>query len=136
MADDFRIRPEGIAEIQAGISAGMVLIGQEIAARGKANIAPYRRTGAVEDSIRVVDVYADDWPHPAVIVTTASGDGFFVHEGTIDTPARPFFTQALDSVISEIPTYLKHGFDVGTRGARTLAFGDLNDHFKTGITSK
>jgi hypothetical protein len=141
----FRIRPEGMKELEAGISSGMVLAGEEVAVRGKANIAPYRDTGAVEDSIRVIDVYADDWPNPAVIVTTGSGDGFFVHEGTVDTPARPFFTQALDSVIEQIPGFLKRGFDVsrrtgGTPGmgdrVRSDAFHDLNRRFGGEITSK
>src|SRR5574338_1003255 len=124
MSDSFRIRPEGIAELEDGASAGLVMIGHEVATRGKANIAPYRDTGAVEDNIRVIDVYADDWPHPAVIVTSSSGDSFFVHEGTVDTPARPFFAQALDSVIGELAGILKRGFDLGKRGDRSPDFTD------------
>lgn len=141
----FRIRPEGMSEIESGISQGMILAGEEVAERGRANIAPFRVSGAVEDTIRVIDVYADDWPDPAVIVTTGSGDGFFVHEGTVDTPAHPFFSQALDSVIGEMPQFLKRGFDVSRHGqttpgmrerVRSDAFHELNRRFGGEITSK
>lgn len=129
----FRIRPEGIAQIEEGASAGMVLIGEGVAERAKANIHPYRDTGAVEDSIRVIDVYADDWPRAAVIVTTGSGDGFFVHEGTVDTPARPFFSQALQEVRALMPDLLKRGYDLGSQGNRSGAFQGLNRRFGAGV---
>jgi hypothetical protein len=128
----FRIRPEGMKQIEDGVSQGLILAGNEVAERGKANIAPFRVTGAVEDTIRVIDVYADDWPDPAVIVTTGSGDGFFVHEGTVDTPAHPFFAQALDSVVFEMGGLLKQGF--GSSGAQP--FRSLSRRFGSGVARR
>lgn len=101
--------PGGIRELEMMIERGMEACAEVVAERGRVNIHPYRDTGATEDSIHLNTEHLGEWPRPAVFVSTASGDGFFVHEGTVDTPYRPFLAEALDSTISDFPRLIRHG---------------------------
>ena len=125
----FRIRPQGIAEIQDQISEGMMVGAAEIEKRARANLAPYRDTGASADSLHVVTDRVNAWPKPVVFVATASGDGFFIHEGTVDTPRRPFLAKALNSTIREIPGFIKRGRRLGKVGKRTRSFNQINREY-------
>ena len=68
-------------------------------------------------------------PSPVIFVATASGDGFYIHEGTVDTPARPFLRKALNQTIREIPGFIKRGRRFGRVGKRTKAFNQVNREF-------
>ena len=119
-------RPGGIRELEMIIERGMEAGAEVVAQRGRENIAPYRDTGAVEDSIHLNTEHLGEWPRPAVFVSTASGDGFFVHEGTIDTPYRPFLAEALDSTIRDFPRLIRQGARSVTGFNRIArSFGDF-----------
>lgn len=105
----WRQNPGGIREIEMLVERGMEAGAEVIAQRARENIRPHRRTGAVEDSIHLNTEHIEEWPRPAVFVSTASGDGFFVHEGTVDTPYIPFLAEALDSAIGDFPRLLRQG---------------------------
>lgn len=103
----FRIRPQGIEQINDQVRRGLKATAEAIVPLARANLAPYRDTGASADSLHVVDTHLDD-EEPVAFVATASGDGFFIHEGTVDTPARPFLSQALDSIALQIPDKIRN----------------------------
>lgn len=102
-------RPGGIRQLEMMIERGMEVAAEVVAQRGGANIRPYRLTGAVEDSIHLNTEHLGEWPRPVVFVSTASGDGFFIHEGTVDTPYRPFLAEALDQTAREFPRLIRQG---------------------------
>lgn len=116
MSVTFRWRPGGIEQIEQQVKRGMLDAGEAIVPIARSNLAPFRDTGASADSLHVVDRHLDDDKEPAVFVSTASGDGFFIHEGTVDTPARPFLTQALDSIARRLPEYIRNRGTGGLRG--------------------
>lgn len=142
MSDDveFQWYAAGIGEILDQFADGLVLTAEQIKPISQSILAPHRETGAASESIHVVDRYANG-TKPAVFVATASGDGFFIHEGTVDTPAIPFFSQALARVRRKIADNIRDAGRVGglktrTRktklgglGARTKAFTNLNKIF-------
>lgn len=101
--------PGGIRQLEMMIERGMETVAEVVAERGRLNIRPHRLTGAVEDSIHLNTEHLGEWPRPVVFVSTASGDGFFIHEGTVDTPYRPFLAEALDSTTSEFPALIRQG---------------------------
>jgi hypothetical protein len=105
----FRRRESGIRELQELMQRGMIACGLQVAEQARANVHPYRLTGAVEDSIHVNIEHVDEWPRPAVFVATASGDGYFIEMGTVHSPARLFLSQALDSTAREFPNIMKNG---------------------------
>lgn len=129
--------PGGIRELEMLIERGLIACGEEVAERARDNIAPHRVTGAVEDSIYVNDRLVEQWPRPVVFVAAASGDSFWVHEGTVDTPYIPFLAEALDSTAMDFPRLIKQGSEsLGFRskpskprrpraGSRKAAFADL-----------
>lgn len=121
MSVQFRWRPGGVEQIEQQVKRGMLAAGEAIVPIARSNLAPYRDTGASADSLHVVDRHLDDDKEPAVFVATASGDGFFIHEGTVDTPARPFLTQALDSIARRLPQYV--------RNAGTGALSSFNSRY-------
>lgn len=104
----WRPRPLGQRELEILIERGLVAGAEVVADRARANIHPYRYTGAIEDSIHVVEDHVGAWPKPAVFVSTASGDGYYVEMGTVKTPARLYLSQALDSTIMEFPSLMKY----------------------------
>ena len=94
----WRLRAAGIAELENGVREGLRDLAEDVASRARARAQAFRRTGATADTIHVVDEHLTDERRPAAFVSTASGDGFYVHSGTNDTPAHPFFTETLDEI--------------------------------------
>lgn len=123
---NWRTRPAGIVEIQMQIERGMEAGAELVAVQAKANLRPYRDTGAAEDSIHLNTEHLDEWPDPVVFVSTASGDGFFIHEGTSDTPYRPFLAMALDSVSRQLPNLIRQS----SRQGMARSVGILNREFR------
>ena len=123
---NWRTNPGGIRALEMMVERGLVAIGEVVAEKGRANLRPYRDTGAAEDSIHLNLEHLEEWPRPVVFVSTASGDGFFIHEGTVDTPYRPFFSMALDETQRDFPRLLRQGAQAGA--ARRLA--GLNAEFR------
>jgi hypothetical protein len=121
----FKVRQTGIRELEDLIERGMEACAEVVADRGRANLRPYRDTGAAEDSIHLNTDHLDEWPDPVVFVSTASGDGFFIHEGTIDTPYRPFLAMALDSTAREFPNLIRQS----SRGGMARSLDILNREF-------
>lgn len=109
----WRRNPGGIRELEMMIERGLVAISEVVADRAKANLRPYRDTGAAEDSIHLNTEHLEEWPRPVVFVGTASGDGYFIHEGTNDTPYRPFLSMALDQTQRDFPKLLQQGAQRG-----------------------
>jgi hypothetical protein len=105
----WRRNPGGIRELEMTIERGMIACALVVADRARANVHPYRFTGAVEDSIHVNIDHVGEWPRPAVFVATASGDGYYVEMGTVHSPARLFLSQALDSTEREFPNIMRRG---------------------------
>jgi hypothetical protein len=105
----FRIRPQGIRELQNQLSDGLEAVADEIfrVAYANAPVEIERDPAFTRDTLHVDKSHSREWPQPAVFVATASGDGFFVHEGTVDTPAQPFLSQAVDQVRSRIPAIIR-----------------------------
>lgn len=127
MSFRFRIRPEGIEQINDQVRRGLRATAEAIVPLAQANLAPYRDTGASADSLHVVDRHLDD-EEPAAFVATASGDGFFIHEGTVDTPARPFLTQALDAVAGQIPDKIRNAGTGSLSGLNQTYRSDFGTH--------
>lgn len=94
----WKLRASGIQELENGVREGLRDLGREVESRSKARAQAYRRTGATADSIHTVEEHLADERRPAVFVSTATGEGFYVHSGTNDTPPHPFFTEALDEI--------------------------------------
>lgn len=103
----FRFRQAGIRELESYVERGMEAGAEIVAERARANLRPYRDTGAAEDSIHLNTEHLDEWPDPVVFVSTASGDGFFIHEGTSDTPYRPFLSMALEATARDFPRLIR-----------------------------
>ena len=105
----FRILPKGIRELQSELSDGLEAVGDEIfrVAYGLAPVETERDPAFTRDTLHVDKSHSREWPEPAVFVATASGDGFFVHEGTVDTPPHPFLSQAVDQVRNRIPGIIR-----------------------------
>lgn len=97
----FHLNPMGIRQLEQQFERGLVACGEAVADSARANIRPYRFTGAIEDSIHVNENHVNEWPRAAVFVATASGDGYYVEMGTRHSPARLFLSQALDSNVGQ-----------------------------------
>lgn len=122
----------GLAEIQDQVSRGLITAGEAIVPLARANLAPHRETGAAAESIHVVDRHAYE-PKPAVFVAGASGDTFFIHEGTVDTAPIPFLVQALDRIRRQIPNMIRLEGATGLRfrtRRRTGLLSSLNRQFR------
>ena len=105
----FKIRRAGIAQLQNQLSDGLEAVADRLLteARSRAPVETIRDPAFTRDTLHTDKSHSREWPRPAVFVATASGDGFFVHEGTSDTPAQPFLSQALDAVRREIPGIIR-----------------------------
>ena len=101
----FRVNRRGVGQLQDGISDGLEAVSDEILRRA-IPLVPVR-SGATRDSLHTDKTHAREWPKPAVFVSTATGYGFFVHEGTVDTPAFPFLSMAFDSVRPDMPGIIR-----------------------------
>ena len=122
----WRIRPQGITELQRLIERGMEAGAEVVADRARANIAPHRLTGAVEDSIHLNTDHLSEWPDPVVFVSTASGDGYWIEMGTSHSPARLFLSQALDSTARDLPRLMRQT----SAGGMARSTGILNREFR------
>lgn len=105
----FKIRRTGIMQLQNQLSEGLEAVSERILAeaRARAPVETVRDPAYTRDTLHTDNTHSREWPKPAVFVATASGDGFFVHEGTVDTPAQPFLSQALDAVRAQIPSIIR-----------------------------
>ena len=105
----FKIRRSGMAQLQNQLSDGLEAVADRllIESRNRAPVETVRDPAYTRDTLHTDKEHSREWPKPAVFVATASGDGFFVHEGTSDTPAQPFMSQALDAVRSQIPGIIR-----------------------------
>lgn len=105
----FKIRPQGIAQLQNQLSEGLEAVADKLLdeAKSRAPVETVRDPAFTRDTLHTDKTHSREWPRPAVFVATASGDGFFVHEGTSDTPAQPFLSQALDSIQRQIPGIIR-----------------------------
>lgn len=105
----FRIRPQGIRQLQDQLSDGLEAVADRLLseARARAPVETLRDPAYTRDTLHTDKTHSREWPKPAVFVATASGDGLFVHEGTVDTPAQPFLSQALDSIRRDIPGIIR-----------------------------
>jgi hypothetical protein len=101
----FRIRKRGIQDLQDQFSNGLEDVADEVLVRARP-LVPVD-SGETRDSLHTDKSHSREWPRPAVFVAGATGASFFVHEGTVDTPAHPFLTMALDSVKPEIPAIMR-----------------------------
>jgi hypothetical protein len=101
----FKIRRAGIAQLQDQLSDGLEAVAERILDVARPNTPVL--TGELQDSLHTDLSHSREWPDPAVFVATATGDGFFVHEGTSDTPAQPWLSRALDQVRGEIPSIIR-----------------------------
>ena len=116
----FRIRRAGMHALQDELSDGLEAVSDRILAeaRARAPVETIRDPAYTRDTLHTDKTHSREWPKPAVFVATASGDGFFVHEGTVDTPAQPFLSQALDSVRKQIPAIIRSQTKGGEYGIR------------------
>lgn len=105
----FKIRRSGIAALQNELSDGLEAVADRLLAVCVATspVELVRDPAITRDSLHTDKSHSREWPKPAVFVATASGDGFFVHEGTSDTPAQPWMSQALDSIRRDIPSIIR-----------------------------
>ena len=101
----FKIRRSGINQLQDQLSDGLEAVADRLLIEAQ-NRAPVL-TGDVKGSLRTNKEHSREWPKPAVFVATSSGDGFFIHEGTSDTPAQPFLSMALDAMQRQIPSIIR-----------------------------
>lgn len=104
-----RIIRSGIFQLQQQISDGLEDVADRLLeeARNRAPVETIRDPAFTRDTLHTDKTHSREWPQPAVFVSTASGDGFYVHEGTVDTPPHPFLSQALDALIREIPAIIR-----------------------------
>ena len=105
----FRIRRSGMAQLQNQLSDGLEAVAERLLAVSKATapVETVRDPAFTRDTLHTDLTHSREWPKPAVFVATASGDGFFVHEGTVDTPAQPWLSQALDGLRKQIPSIIR-----------------------------
>lgn len=99
------INRRGAAQLQDQLSKGLEAVA-DVVLEGALQRAPVE-TGATKGGLHTDKTHSREWPRPAVFVSTASGDGFFVHEGTVDTPPHPFLSDALDATSRSIPGIMR-----------------------------
>ena len=104
-----RLRPLGMRQLQGELSDGLEAVADRLLeeCRVRAPVETIRDPAFTRDTLHTDKTHSREWPKPAVFVATASGDGFFVHEGTVDTPAQPFMSQALDGLRKQIPSIIR-----------------------------
>ena len=105
----FKINRRGIGQLQDQLSDGLEAVADRLLAVAKVTspVELVRDPAITRDSLHTDKTHSREWPKPAVFVATASGDGFFVHEGTVDTPAQPWLSQALDGLRKDIPSIIR-----------------------------
>ena len=97
----------GLRSLQDQLSDGFEAVADAVL-EGAVARAPIGPSGQTRATLHTDKSHSREWPKPAVFVATASGDGFFVHEGTVDTPPHPFLSDALDAVTKQIPQIIRN----------------------------
>ena len=99
----------GMRSLQDQLSDGLEAVADRVldGARSRAPVETKRDPAYTRDTLHTDKSHSREWPKPAVFVATASGDGFFVHEGTVDTPPHPFLSDALDAETRQIPSIIR-----------------------------
>lgn len=93
----FRWRANTLEDIEQGVRRGLGRAAEQLASGARAR-APRGPTGMTADTIHTDLEHLQEQGRSAAFVATASGDGFWVHSGTNDTPPHPFFTEELDAM--------------------------------------
>lgn len=93
----FRWRARELADLDRGIREGLGDFADQLAEGARARAQGFRRSGATAEGIRVDKDHLFEDDRPAAFVITTSGDGFYVHSGTEDTPPHRFFSDELDA---------------------------------------
>ena len=116
----FRINRRGMGQLQDQLSDGLEAVADRLLVRLKATspVETVRDPAITRESLHTDKSHSREWPKPAVFVATASGDGFFVHEGTSDTPAQPWMSQGLDAETRNIPSIIRSKTRGGEYGIR------------------
>lgn len=111
----------GMDALKAQLTAGLNRIADEVYDHAYAN-APeetVRDPAFTKEELYVDRRLSGAWPEPVVFVATGSGDGFWVHEGTVDTPPHRFLSQAVDAVSWQFAGLLKAGSKRPATGLRS-----------------
>jgi hypothetical protein len=95
---EFRWRARELAELEKGIRDGLGDFADDLANAARAHATSIQDTGATAAGIRVSKDHLHSDDRPAAFVFTVTGDGFFVHSGTNDTPAHRFLADPLDAL--------------------------------------
>jgi hypothetical protein len=103
---EWALNKRGMLLLQRNLSKGLEAVGDRVL-DGAVSRAPVGPSGQTRSTLHTDKTHSEEWPVAAVFVATASGDGFFVHEGTVDTPPHPFLSEALDSVVRDIPGIMR-----------------------------
>lgn len=93
----FRWRARELAALDRGIREGLGDFADQLAEGARARAYAIKDTGATAEGIRVDKDHLFEDDRPAAFVLTTSGDGFYVHSGTEDTPPHRFFSDELDA---------------------------------------
>jgi hypothetical protein len=102
----WKFNRRGMGQLQDNLSDGLEAVADRVL-DGAVSRAPVGPSGQTRATLHTDKTHSHEWPQAAVFVATASGDGFFVHEGTVDTPPHPFLSEALDSIIRDIPGIMR-----------------------------
>lgn len=106
-----KINRAGMQALENQLTAGLNEIADAVydVAYATAPVETERDPAYTRDELYVDRRLAAAWPNPVVFVNTGSGDGFFVHEGTVDTPRHPFLAHALDATQWRFAGLMKAG---------------------------
>lgn len=109
MKTTFRLNRRGIAQLQDQLSDGLEAVADRVldGAISRAPVGTRDPFGETRDTLHTDKTHSREWPKAAVFVATANGYGYFVHEGTVDTPPHPFLSEALDAVTRDIPGIMR-----------------------------
>jgi hypothetical protein len=104
-----KLNRRGLDQLQDQLSDGLEAVADRLLteARNRAPVGTRDPFGETRETLHTDKSHSREWPKPAVFVATANGYGFFVHEGTSDTPAQPFLTQAFDVIRRDIPSIMR-----------------------------
>lgn len=116
-----KINRAGMQELEDRLTAGLNQIADAVydVAYATAPVETKRDPAYTKEELHVDRRLAGAWPNAVVFVNTGSGDGFYVHEGTNDTPAQPFLAQAVDAVSWQFAGLMKAGSKRPPTGIRS-----------------
>lgn len=116
-----KINRAGMQQLEDRLTAGLNEIADAVydVAFATAPVELIRDPAYTRDELYVDRRLAGAWPNAVVFVNTGSGDGFYVHEGTNDTPAQPFLARAVDSVAWRFAGLMQAGSKRPATGIRS-----------------